>query len=386
MSERINASDSRATIRWKLLTSASALALVSSINVATAEDTDRPLIWLELGGQVENVSGEGEVFAPPFLAANPHSPVLNSVTPLEAQRPAKFGFDEDGRISFQPESSDWVFSASVQYGRSSSSRKVHHQTYNVLVTKYNSGVPHPGNILFKHKFADTQAGREESRAILDFTAGKDVGLGMFGENSTSTVSLGVRIAQFTSKASVEMRALPDIQFKYATLGAFGHPEIEFRLPYFHTYHAIGEASRSFRGVGPMLSWSGSTPFVGNQQDGELTLDWGANAALLFGRQKAHARHQETAHYLSRYGILQNGGYYALTYQHPPAGHDTDRSVTVPNVGGSVGLSWRVQDFKVSFGYRADFFFGAMDAGIDARRSETLGFKGPYASISVGLGD
>ena len=59
-------------------------------------------------------------------------------------------------------------------------------------------------------------------------------------------------------------------------------------------------------------------------------------------------------------------------------------VIVPNVGGFAGLSFRYADAKVSFGYRADFFFGAIDGGIDARKSETLGFYGPFATISIGL--
>ncbi|HVP85004.1 MAG TPA: hypothetical protein VMS78_09800 [Rhizomicrobium sp.] len=41
--------------------------------------------------------------------------------------------------------------------------------------------------------------------------------------------------------------------------------------------------------------------------------------------------------------------------------------------------------KVSLGYRADFFFGAMDGGIDTRESYNRNFYGPYASISIGLG-
>jgi hypothetical protein len=68
-------------------------------------------------------------------------------------------------------------------------------------------------------------------------------------------------------------------------------------------------------------------------------------------------------------------------------HSTrSRNVTVPNVGGSIGLSWKLQNFKMSFGYRADFFFNAIDGGIDARKSENRAFYGPYASISVGLGN
>jgi len=60
------------------------------------------------------------------------------------------------------------------------------------------------------------------------------------------------------------------------------------------------------------------------------------------------------------------------------------SVTVPNVGGFAGLSFRYTNAKVSLGYRADFFFGAMDNGIDRKTLEDRGFYGPYASIGIGL--
>ena len=58
MSELIQKHDNRATIRWKLLTGASALALtayVSSTAMAGAEDS-RPLIWIELGAQLNRAS------------------------------------------------------------------------------------------------------------------------------------------------------------------------------------------------------------------------------------------------------------------------------------------------------------------------------------------
>ncbi len=69
------------------------------------------------------------------------------------------------------------------------------------------------------------------------------------------------------------------------------------------------------------------------------------------------------------------------------GRDTrSRSVTVPNVGGSLGLSVKYPNFKVSVGYRYDTFLNAMNTGIDAAKKSNLTFNGPYASISIGLGD
>lgn len=84
--------------------------------------------------------------------------------------------------------------------------------------------------------------------------------------------------------------------------------------------------------------------------------------------------------------LTTFAYHHLFSDHPALSHNADRSMTVPNVGSLAGLSWRVRDCKVSLRYRADIFFNAIDGGIDARKSENRGFFGPYASISIGLGD
>jgi hypothetical protein len=58
---------------------------------------------------------------------------------------------------------------------------------------------------------------------------------------------------------------------------------------------------------------------------------------------------------------------------------------VPNLGGFAGMSLKFPNAKVSLGNRADFFFGAMDAGIDTRHTDDMNFHGPFAKISVGLG-
>jgi iron complex outermembrane recepter protein len=363
------------TIRWQLFSTVSALALLGSActAVAAGNDVERPLLWLELGGQAENIRGQGEVFAPAFLAANSTSPVLQSVTPLQAQRPPRFALGEQGKISFAPESSDWIFSAAIRYGRSGSSREVDHQTDRVNKNYYNGAVIATTTAA---NFADTQAYRRESHAILDFSAAKDIGLGLFGRDGDSALGFGIRFAQFMSDAKFDIRARPDLAAKYISAGS-----LRAALPYFHTYHATGHAARSFRGVGPSLSWNGSMPFAGNRQQGEVTFDWAVDASLLFGRQKARVQHQESAHYVSKFSK-----YYHSVYPAIPRGHDATRSIAVPNAGGFASMSFRVENFKVSLGYRADFFFGAMDGGIDSRKSETLAFKGPFASVSVGLGD
>ena len=385
MSESIDAKKAERSFRWHLLTSVSALALLASVTMhdakAVDDDADRPTVWIELGGEMDHVTGEGNAYSPDFLTNYSSSSILQQkLTPIEAQNPPPFSFGGEGKISFQPESSDWVFSAAIRYGRSNNTKHVNHQTTKVHYPLYRSGVPlspTKNPIFTQEKFVDSHISHRESHAILDFMAGKDVGLGMFGRDGSSVLSLGVRIAQFSSRSTDDIRARPDLRFLFIPSSAA--PTRHNFGAYFHTYHAYENASRSFHGIGPSIAWNGSAAVIGNPQSGEIAFDWGANAALLFGRQKTTVRHQETGNYWTR-----SGGYQAV-YQNPLRGHATDRAITVPDVGGFAGMSFKFSSAKVSLGYRADLFFNAMDVGVDARKSATLGFYGPFASVSVGLG-
>ena len=209
------------------------------------------------------------------------------------------------------------------------------------------------------------------RDALKSVTGKDVGLGLFGRHGESTLGFGVRYAQFSSTSKAVFRSLPDqyyaSNFKY------------FTKIHHHSYYARADIKRSFRGLGPSISWTGSTPIIGNPDTTEISLDWAANAAALFGRQKVTGAHQTT-------GIFYTGSYNAKVKSgyHHPVPVNRSHSAIVPNVGGLAGISFRRSNAKVSFGYRADFFFGAMDAGVDARHTENVNFHGPFATISIGL--
>jgi len=375
MSELINKHDSRVSIRWTLLASVSMLALggyTFSATVARADDGGHPQVWIELGGQLSRLDDSQEAFAPSFLTGRPA--IFSQ--PEKFERPSRYSIDEVGKLTFQPKGLDWVFTASVSYGRASSNRHIHQQTY--------AGAAHfptPSHSTVQPraaKFADTNSTNSQSHLILDFAAGKDVGMGMFGQDSSSIIEAGVRFAQFHSKTNIALKSDPDFHFSSKYL-----PTAEVSVPKYQAYHTFAanmQARRSFHGVGPTISWDGSAPLVGNQQDGQLSVDWGINAAVLFGRQKAATQHQTSGHYYKRtlkYTINTH-------YQHPAPPQSRSRNVVVPNIGGSVGASYRVENFKVSFGYRADMFFNAMDVGIDARKSKTVGFYGPFANVSIGL--
>ena len=86
------------------------------------------------------------------------------------------------------------------------------------------------------------------------------------------------------------------------------------------------------------------------------------------------------------GRMTGVGSTGDTQIHEPPEHiDRSTSVTVPNIGGYLGVSARYRNSKLSLGYRADTFFNAMDGGQQTGESENHGFYGPYLNVSLGLG-
>ena len=396
MSELIQKNDNRATIRWKLLTGASALALISYVSAtatAKADDADRPTLWIELGGDVDLMQGLAHPFTADFMSIIPTPDVYKQDSLTSTQRPPRFTFGGNAKITFQPEDSDWIFSAGIRYGRSHSNRHIHHQSaaptavFTFYFAYYHTNYQIT-NKFARQMFADTRMRFDESHAVLDFQAGKDVGLGLFGRDGTSTLNAGVRFAQFRTRETLNIYARPNIQpdAVYHTLFS-GYLSVPYLFPNFHVYGLEAGASRSFQGVGPSISWNASAPLAGNEQSGALTFDWGIDAAVLFGKQKAKVHHatQGYHYFVTNPGIHSNIGHYDKTLDTGNVS-DRSRSVTVPHHGGFAALSWHSQHAKVSLGYRYDAFLNAMDTGIDARKTSNLTFNGPYASISIGLGD
>jgi len=406
MSELINEIADRRGIRWQLLATASAATLlVSSYTTAAhAEGSDRPVLWIELGGQLEALNNTQDQFAPPFLSGpqplpprpwgavgaygfgtlvDPGFPNPFDVeNPLSVQSPPHQSFGGEGKISLQPRNSDWTLSLSARYGRSNGNKSAQQafpvQPY-VPNDKYGQNSRAWESLAL---FEDARADYSESHLILDFQVGRDVGVGLLGRDATSVLNFGVRFAQLVTKSSVRVDAIPSIlAYKHASFGP-GYTKYSFR---FQSYYLRAHSDRSFHGLGPSLSWTGSSALMGHPDGMEVALEWGINGALLFGHQKAEVSHH-TAHH-DRLMMKKSASYdQNLTrYDYYPSPSARDKSVIVPNVGAFAGMSVNFPAAKVSFGYRADFFFGAMDAGIDVRRTEAASFHGPFAKISVGLG-
>ncbi len=237
------------------------------------------------------------------------------------------------------------------------------------------------------KFAETQAGNSEQHAILDFEVGKDVGLGFFGRpDSSSLINFGVRFAQFRSTSNFSLKSDPDWHFspKYFSFPPF--TKVELMRQAFHSNLAQHDRAAKF-------PWCRPVGFVEvfNPRDGKslgmakLRQIGGSTGLFLFGRQKARTHHQSTARYAAP-GHAHGFTPLTTTSRFPATpDHTRSRAVTVPNIGGFAGLSFKYNTAKVSLGYRADFFFGAMDEGLDTARKTNVGFYGPFASVSVGIG-
>jgi hypothetical protein len=390
MSELMNARRTNGLSYWSLMAGASTAALLAicAVEQGHASETDRPTFWIELGDQLERVDGGTQRFTPPF---EPLAAQAGFFSPSQIDRDPRYSHGVEGKITFQPSGGDWLFSASLRYGRSSRSRSKHEQTAvpSAHFTRHATAIDFYQLITiiepYARRFADTVSKRNESHTLVDFQAGKDVGLGMFG---TSVLSGGVRFAQFESKYGVTIGLDPDFAFHYKY---FTQPNRNIngqivtlfgKVPQqsWHIYNASAAATSSFHGVGPSLSWNASLPIAGNVDRTEILFDWGVNGAVLFGRQKTHVHHQSTA----RYESIYNYGQPIVTGQSRPPDRDRTRSVVVPNLGGFAGLSLKFPNSKISLGYRADFFFGAMDVGMDARHTADRNFYGPFASIAIGL--
>ncbi len=384
MNELCNTTHAAAKIRKTLLATASALALATYVSLpegAQAAGDDRPTVWVEGGFQFESVIGENDLFVPP-LDAPTRSTGLSSLTAIENTLGRTYG--AEGSISFQPKSSDWVFTASGRYGRVQSAR-------NVLSQKVVSGPQMKSSEVVDGAFVDVLvtptfdayargvSSNSETHAIVDFQVGKDVGVGLFGRGTELIISFGARYAQMSARSNAHSYAEPDPTFEQAYF-AFGNVH-KYAIS-IHAHHSAAFVARtdSLHALGPSLSMKNTTGLLGTVDDGQLALDWGVNAALLFGRQKAKTSHHSTVTYLRTPDGIQH-----TTQVYPAVTRTRSRMVTIPNIGGFAGLSYRFSRAKISAGYRADFFFGAKDSGLETRSTTDIGFHGPYATISIGLG-
>ncbi len=106
----------RSGSRARLLATASSIAIIMSAgasDLAYAENS-RPTLWLEEGVTLDNI---GESVNSVDLPLGPAVSPSGLTGPLSDSLNFGHAGTGEGKITFQPEDSDWVFSASVRYGR-----------------------------------------------------------------------------------------------------------------------------------------------------------------------------------------------------------------------------------------------------------------------------
>jgi hypothetical protein len=357
MSDLIPMGSKHNNLSYKLLATVSSMALMVSAEAALARDAGdgHPTFWIEAGGAFDELSSDSDLWLAPNTPAEQSNP-----TPPFGTLP-KAGYDLDLKFTVAPHDSDWRFSVGLIYGRALRGPKTtHDQTYKSTALTF---IRPPKYVPTNYDFANTSYRSTTSHLLLDFQVGKDVGLGMFG--GKSTLNLGIRWAKLNESSNGHMSGATNAS------GQAGGTQViaDFR------------AGHSLDGIGPSVSWYADTPFAGSQSDG-LSLDWGINAALLIGKQKTRTD-LHTSSYSYRYYSQNNQGRHQLTHSTPSLLRS--KTVVVPNLGGFAGISWRMPNAKVSVGYKADFFFDAIDVGIATRETATRGFYGPFATVSFGLG-
>src|SRR6185437_3308826 len=85
------------------------------------DSSKQPQVWLQFGGNFALLNAGHERYAPPFTSLMPEE----MPAPSSLEKSPSSGFDWEGKLSIQPENSDWVLKAGVRYGRSSRKQNLH---------------------------------------------------------------------------------------------------------------------------------------------------------------------------------------------------------------------------------------------------------------------
>ena len=123
--------------------------------------------------------------------------------------------------------------------------------------------------------------------------------------------------------------------------------------------------------------------LGNDEVGHAALDVAVAGGVLFGKQKTAITGSETAGYWE--GRYYDNPRIPDVLDPTPVAIHRSRSVTVPLVDLSLGLSYEVQRMKVSAGYRWERYFDVLDGGYDEHKDVDRTIDGPYFKLAIGFG-
>ena len=342
-----------------------------------------PIFEVEIGGQAQRYDVSTEPMRPAFTSAL--SPTLNIIDAPQTQD-LDWGDGREVKLTWRPGAGPWTVWAEARFGKTNKSGRntateesaegsACSAAYAYLCSYFDPDLVNHSET----NWSAAAARQKEDHTVVDFAVGREVG---FGALSRSTVSGGVRYAEFASTSALEAGAVYD----WLITDGWMVPGIAAT----HTRHAADlQADRSFEGAGPMMSWDASVALLGGQDNGQLMLDWSLSGGVLFGKQKVSVTGSEEVHGV--YEVYGFGLYGGSTYpptnpvQTTPTNIARSQDVTVPTVGASLGLSYQVDAVRIGAGYRWERYSGALDGGFTEAKDADRTIDGPYFKLSVGFG-
>ncbi|MGE5500683.1 MAG: TonB-dependent receptor domain-containing protein [Ignavibacteriales bacterium] len=341
---------------------------------------------IEFGGEVERQDAPYTKLTPQAFAQLPAS--LDPTSGLQ-NRDLDWGDGRTVRLTYNPSGSTWNVSAGWRTGETNNDVGRAHveeedtyaacgfpawHPYAAFLCTPTSPyyLPFLANVP-RVSWSDATSRDHEKHQIVDFAVGRDAPLAQ--ALSRSSLEMGLRYAEFRSESA----------FSRSAKSSWNVPDgwLFYGLGY-QTSTAALHANRKFAGAGPVLSWRAAAHLVGTEAAGHLDLDWSATAGELFGRQTSVVT--GTSEIAQHWGTWGNEPFAVVgnpSKIQPP--RTRSKSVGVPLLDLSLGLSYEIQRIKLSTGYRWERYYNVLDGGYAEHKSYDRTVDGPYFKIAVGFG-
>ena len=347
---------------------------------------------VEAGGQIQRQDAPNQTLTPSFAGAFP--PPLNTFAAPQRED-LDWGDGRDIKLTYRPADGAWRISAALRYGKTNAARTAHAERKTDPVCIFGGPFAFfcdyitPDNPKYKTtnqftitEHADTMIRDREEHTVVDFSVGREFGLGGFDHSS---LSAGLRYADLKSVTMGVFRGIPDWDIHEGFISSFYGSYVP------HTrYDGTINAEREFKGLGPVAIWEASYPVLGNAELGRLGLDWSLSGGVLFGTQKVSISGSDKASYFLTDGFAivpggRNPGGPVSVTETPLSPISRSESASVPTAALSLGLSYQVDRFQLGAGYRWERYFNAIDGGFTEHKSYDRTIDGPYFKIAVGFG-
>jgi outer membrane receptor protein involved in Fe transport len=338
---------------------------------------------LEVGGQVQRHDAVNDALEPDFAAEFP-----SSLDPLDTQnQELDWGDGREFKLSYQP-GATWKFSLGARRSETNGtaeSVKSELADHSYICAFRQDCIDNPPFFYVSvDNYSDTTVVSHEEHTVIDFSVGRDFGLGLLGAGFKSEVAAGVRYAKLQSNTHAHILGTPDWTLpEYRYLQVSGYTFIKYNSQH-NEYEADITADREFEGIGPVLSWEASRILLGDEDKGHLNADLSVSGGILFGKQNTHVTGTEVADYFDvgfNYGQFLEPTLATTT----PIDFSRSENVTVPLLDVSLGFSYAIDRVKLGAGYRWERYFNAVDGGYDEQEDADRTIDGPYVKLSVGFG-